>query len=80
MKQLEKSVKDIMVAVDHVEKTSEGQLKGGFAIIGGNDPTSPQGTNVFFCKENSGNCVEGCGGPTSSSKANSLGSGIPLSF
>jgi hypothetical protein len=78
MEQLKKSVKDAMVNVDHVEETSEGLLKGGFAIIGGNEgEPSPQFDLNFG---NCHNCVAGCGGPTSKSKGNGVIDMPSLSF
>lgn len=67
MKQLKKSVKDAMVNIDHVEETSEGLLKGGFAIIGGNEgEPSPQfDINIGNCH----NCVGVVVNPPPSLKA-----------
>lgn len=77
MKQFKQSIKDAMVTVDHVEETSEGLLKGGFAIIGGNKgENSPQfDVNIGNCH----NCVPGCG-PTSKEKRNSVIDMPSLSF
>lgn len=80
MKHFKPSVKDAMITIDHVEETSEGLLKGGFAIIGGDNPISPQGINIIACKENSGNCVAGCGGPTSKTRIMSINPNSSLSF
>lgn len=87
MKQFKPSVKDAMVTIDHVEETSEGLLKGGFAIIGGGegDGISPLSNFLFFCS-NSGNCddcsnkVQGCGAPTSKAGSNRVMDTPSLSF
>ena len=71
MKNFKPSVMDAMIHIDHVEETSEGLIKGGFAIIGGEDGISPLSNFLGFCKNtsdcgcNTGNCVEGCAKPTS---------------
>lgn len=81
------SVKDLMTKVSHVEETAEGLLKGGFAIIGGEEENSPlinpiciNSDNCSNC-HNSGNCVAGCGAPTTTQApgGNNV-AGLPLSF
>ena len=78
MKQYKQSIKDAMVTVDHVEETSEGLLKGGFAIIGGGkgDGISPL-SNIGLCF-NSKNCD--CKEPTSKEKSNGVVDFPSLSF
>lgn len=78
MKHFKPSVKDAMVKIDHVEETSEGLLKGGFAIIGGKEgDASPQFDLNFG---NCHNCVAGCGSPTSKAKSNGVIDMPTLSF
>ncbi len=70
------SVKDAMVAVDHVEETSEGLLKGGFAIIGGGEDEVSPLSNYGLCF-NIKNCE--CK-PTSKEKSNGVVDFPSLSF
>lgn len=81
----QKSVQDLMANIDHVEKTSEGLLKGGFAIIGGGG-ISPLGDNGGILCINSGdcgncgNCVQDCGKPTSKKTSGNAIPPMSLSF
>lgn len=69
---------DAMINVDHVEETAEGLLRGGFAIIGGEDGISPLSNflglchNTADCGCNTCNTSAGCGGPTSKEKGNGV--------
>lgn len=78
MNKLNLSVKDALVAADHVEETSEGLLKGGFAIIGGDedDGISPL-SNYGICF-NFTDCD--CGKPTSKNTSNGIVDFPSLSF
>lgn len=75
---LKSSVKDTMVTIDHVEETSEGLLKGGFAIIGGEDENSPFDLNFGDCYCTN-NCEQGCK-PTSKKSSNGVIDPSTLSF
>jgi len=63
MKQFKPSVKDAMVTIDHVEETSEGLLKGGFAIIGGDDDISPLANYVLCINTTNCDCNPTCPTP-----------------
>lgn len=90
MKETNKKLMEIFEIVDRLEESSEGQLLGGFAVIGG-DGASPQGYNgdcdcectTNVCSNGNCNCKCTDNGCPATTKATSNGGstiGFTLSF
>lgn len=61
---------DIQVVVDSLNETAEGQLKGGFAVIGGSSDSSPMRLDNGCTNDGCHNYKESCDNATNNGCTN----------